>query len=521
MPPKPNIRSAGQGKTVEPDNNRPSRPTPARGLASSLKRFAVTSLGLGVLGTAGYSFIVTPEEAPRVMTASLSGMTEASVREKATTVRHGATTLMPGSTDVPRIIAMQEDILTLGLGLDACGANGIFGKDEMKAVNAFRKASGVTHEAEYVDASDLQRLYESAERQRNLSDSFTAPGTARKKMKEKEDMRLVQADLIAAGYPVGVCGLSGQPDEGTTAAVERFQRDHRIYPASGMLDEKTRGAIHFRASAAREKLDRPAAVVVSIPAAAPVVVPPTNLARKPERLREDTMTTSLYGGQMLPEQLRASAMSYIKNRNVPEYIVEAAVEAGQKTGMDLTYLLDIGAVESSHRPWAAAKTSSAVGPWQFTDDVWLKVFRRNGEKYGYSTLIGRMDKDKDAYQYVLDLRKDPKISAIMAGELALENKRNLEKLVNVSVTKTNLYEAHLLGVSDGARFINLYHSNPNTIAARHFPMAASRNWRLFFDDHARPRTVADIHKNFLAQMNGDALRPVAARKARRVTENNF
>ena len=51
--------------------------------------------------------------------------------------------LFIGSADIGRVMMMQENLLTLGLPLGPCGADGLMKAEDLRAVNRFRAALGL------------------------------------------------------------------------------------------------------------------------------------------------------------------------------------------------------------------------------------------------------------------------------------------------------------------------------------------------------------------------------------------
>ena len=69
---------------------------------------------------------------------------------------------------------------------------------------------------------------------------------------------------------------------------------------------------------------------------------------------------------------------------VPRWIAESVARAAQVTNVDPVYLMALADKESSFLPESRARTSSAVGLFQFIDATWLAVIHRYGSKYGFA-----------------------------------------------------------------------------------------------------------------------------------------
>ena len=108
-------------------------------------------------------------------------------------------------------------------------------------------------------------------------------------------------------------------------------------------------------------------------------------------------------------------------------VVAALKNAAAATGSDFHYLLGTAMRESSLKPNAQSSTSSAAGLFQFVDQTWLGLVKTHGAKYGLGSMAGAISMDADGRyhaandadrQAILALKKDPQISALMAGEYA-------------------------------------------------------------------------------------------------------
>jgi hypothetical protein len=187
--------------------------------------------------------------------------------------------------------------------------------------------------------------------------------------------------------------------------------------------------------------------------------------------------------------------------------VESAIrQASQETGVDFAYLMEKAAVESSFRPELKATTSSATGLYQFIDSTWLSAMKAHGAEHGlgqYADAIqsrgggGYTVADPDLRRQILDLRKDPKISAVLAAELTRDNKAQLEAKVGGPIGSTELYLAHFLGAGGATRFLNAMHENPNRAARDVVPDAAGSNTAVFYDRASgQPKTLAQVYDRF-------------------------
>lgn len=180
----------------------------------------------------------------------------------------------------------------------------------------------------------------------------------------------------------------------------------------------------------------------------------------------------------------------IGGHRVSEQVLGAVREASRRTGADFGYMLANAARESGFRADAQARTSSATGLYQFIDSTWLQMVRDHGAEHGLGGLARQiaggpdgtpMVADPATRQRILDLRRDPRLNAVMAGEFANANKRHLERTIGGEIGSTELYLAHFLGANAAATFLEARRATPDLPAAELFPAAARANRAVFFD----------------------------------------
>ncbi len=192
-------------------------------------------------------------------------------------------------------------------------------------------------------------------------------------------------------------------------------------------------------------------------------------------------------------------------------VVDAVKNAAAKTGVDFSFLMEKAATESSFNPNAKSKTSSATGLYQFIENTWLSTVKEHGEKYGLGNLADKITYNSNGKacvadcatkQQILDLRKNPEISALMAGEFAASNKEYLEAKTDGDVGATEMYMAHFMGAGGAAKFLNARHDNGQRSAAAMFPDAARANKNVFYDKSGRARTLNEVYNNFDKKFDG-------------------
>jgi peptidoglycan hydrolase-like protein with peptidoglycan-binding domain len=185
--------------------------------------------------------------------------------------------------------------------------------------------------------------------------------------------------------------------------------------------------------------------------------------------------------------------------------VAAAIRLGSmRTGVDLSYLMKLAATESSFNPASEATTSSAAGLYQFTKDTWLNTLKRHGAKYGIvasyaskirysSTRVGPFVRDEGLYRHLLDLRRNPRLAALMAAEKVRDHQQKLVQSLNREPAETDLYLAHFLGINNAITFLQSLQQRPDTHAVELFPRAARSNHDIFQPRTCAPRTVDEVY----------------------------
>lgn len=185
--------------------------------------------------------------------------------------------------------------------------------------------------------------------------------------------------------------------------------------------------------------------------------------------------------------------------------VEAAIrQAAQATGMDFAYLLGEARLESSLNPNARAGTSSAAGLYQFTAGTWLATLDAHGADHGYgwagAAIDGGRVADPSMRASILALRYDPQASALMAAELAGDNRTQLRGVLGREPDPAELYLAHFLGADGASQFLAAQTANPGQSAAALFPKAAAANQPIFFNEVGSPRSLGEVMDLIRAKM---------------------
>lgn len=177
--------------------------------------------------------------------------------------------------------------------------------------------------------------------------------------------------------------------------------------------------------------------------------------------------------------------------------VRAAIaRAAQATGVDFDYLLAQAKLESSLNPAARAPTSSAAGLYQFTNGTWLQTLERHGASHGMDWAGAMIDggrvADPAMRAQIMAMRFNADTSALMAAELANDNKADLTALLGREPDAAELYLAHFLGTGGSREFLTALNTAPGQSAASVLPKAAAANRTIFYDSAGAPRSVAGV-----------------------------
>jgi len=113
--------------------------------------------------------------------------------------------------------------------------------------------------------------------------------------------------------------------------------------------------------------------------------------------------------------------------------------------------------------------------------------------------------DKAARKQILELRKDPQLSAALAGEYTQLNKNEIEHSLGHSVPRAALYMAHLLGAGGATTFLKAVESKGGTVAADLLPDAAAANRNIFYDhETGAAKTVSQIYHALAGHIEREA-----------------
>jgi hypothetical protein len=207
---------------------------------------------------------------------------------------------------------------------------------------------------------------------------------------------------------------------------------------------------------------------------------------------------------------------------VSRWLAETIVRAADATGVDAAYLMALADKESSLLPASKAGTSTAEGLFQFLEATWLDVLRRYGPKHGFlwvehaiKTVQGKPVVQDDAQRrWILNLRRDPYLSALMAGEMVNAQREILAGKAERDPSFSELYIAHFMGVRGASRFLDLLDDKPTATAAREFPRAAKANPSIFTEGRRKVKnlTMAEVRESFDAMIGSRVARYQTVRR---------
>ncbi|MGO4284066.1 transglycosylase SLT domain-containing protein [Bosea sp. TAB14] len=192
---------------------------------------------------------------------------------------------------------------------------------------------------------------------------------------------------------------------------------------------------------------------------------------------------------------------------IRRHLVDTIVRASKVVGADPTLLMAVADKESSFSTAVKAQTSSATGLYQFIEQTWLGVIYEFGAKHGLvaeTKLIGKSGRqfvvtDSSQRQRILDMRREPYISALLAAEMLKRDTLRLERALGRHLTGGEIYLIHFLGPDAAQTFIETMEETPGVKAAELLPKPAQANRPIFYVDaggETKTLSVSEVHKKF-------------------------
>jgi hypothetical protein len=197
----------------------------------------------------------------------------------------------------------------------------------------------------------------------------------------------------------------------------------------------------------------------------------------------------------------------VQSISVPQNLASALTAAGNRNGVDFSYLLQTAMRESSLNPSAKASTSSAVGLFQFLEGTWLQVMKQEGPRLGYGNIANEIQQRSDGSYTVADptrkaeilkLREDPQIAADLAAAFTRSNGEYLKTRFGRNPSAGELYIAHFLGAEGAERMFKAGLEDPDQLAVNLFPRQADANQAIFYSN-GQPRTIREVYRTLVAK----------------------
>jgi hypothetical protein len=241
-------------------------------------------------------------------------------------------------------------------------------------------------------------------------------------------------------------------------------------------------------------------------------LPKETRASEPLFAAIDALFTPLFArfGQDGEENEPAISFGQMKVRRG---VVETILRAAAVTRWDPALLMAIADKESRFQTGVQARTSSATGLFQFIDSTWLKAVRDFGPRHGLEKEAAAIRVDGDAPRVddpralaqILDLRRDPWLSTLLAAEMLKRDRDRIARRIGRDLSEGETYLTHFLGPDGAESFIASLQQAPQQSAPALFPKPARANKAIFYAQakgRKKPagRTLAEVHDSFERMM---------------------
>ncbi|WP_297105345.1 transglycosylase SLT domain-containing protein [uncultured Devosia sp.] len=198
----------------------------------------------------------------------------------------------------------------------------------------------------------------------------------------------------------------------------------------------------------------------------------------------------------------------VQSISVSQSLAQALNAAGNRSGVDFSYLLQTAMRESSLNPQARAGTSTAVGLFQFLEGTWLQVMKEEGPRLGYQSYADAITRnsggdyvitDPAKRAHILQLRENPEIAADLAAAFTRSNGEYLRTQFGRMPSAGELYIAHFLGAQGAEKMFRAGLQNPDQVAVNLFPRQAAANRAIFYDGDGQARTIRQVYQVLVAK----------------------
>ena len=205
------------------------------------------------------------------------------------------------------------------------------------------------------------------------------------------------------------------------------------------------------------------------------------------------LVPSLVDHMSADQQLETDATVPFGRLRVPRETLTTVVEAAAVAGVDPAYLCALAEKESIWATDARARTSSAVGLYQFIESTWLGMVKSHGTAVGLrdeAAIIemrasGPYVADRRARARILDMRGDARISSVLAAEMLKRDKAAIAGRLGREISASEAYLAHFLGPAAAGRMLAAVEGAPRRSAAAMVPASARANRTLFYERRGR------------------------------------
>lgn len=210
--------------------------------------------------------------------------------------------------------------------------------------------------------------------------------------------------------------------------------------------------------------------------------------------------------------------SNVARSNTDEAVRLALLRAEQATGLSADVLRRIAERESRLNPLARNSRSSATGLMQFTRDTWFEVIRDHGARHGLAAQAASLRTDREgrigaedgrSARRILQLREDPRLSAVLAAERLKHARPSLETTLGRPARPADLYLVHLLGPTGARRFLAALRETPRRSSLAVVSEEAARSNASVFARGGRPLPVSEVYEDMAGMFTPQPAAPVA------------